>query len=215
MEILDINYYFLNEIATRSSFSRILSFLYELSLRCVQIFGRSNTRHELKFRFTMVLELTGRVELTGSKHKEENSNIRKPIVDILRCGRLVKLPIISNQRVGKTRKCQNHRCQIKTFTLSSNGTKDSNGAIDNSVITLSGSQGTGHSDHIASFLLFSGSNVHTNARRRLTITRSSYNLTTNQNDDFTNQKIISNLRVVRKGEKIRNRYILPPPLDPK
>ena len=25
-------------------------------------------RHELKFRFTMVLELTGRVELTGSKH---------------------------------------------------------------------------------------------------------------------------------------------------
>ena len=68
MEILDINYYFLDEIATRSSFFRILSLLYELSLRCVRIFGRSNTRQELKFRFTMVLELTGRVESTGSKH---------------------------------------------------------------------------------------------------------------------------------------------------
>ena len=68
LEILDINYYFLDEIATRSSFYRILSLLYELVLRCVRIFGRSNSRHELKFRFTMVLELTGRVESTGSKH---------------------------------------------------------------------------------------------------------------------------------------------------
>ena len=68
LEILDINDYFLDEIATRFSFFRILSLLYELSLRCVRIFGRSNTRHELKFRFTMVLELTGRVESTGSKH---------------------------------------------------------------------------------------------------------------------------------------------------
>ena len=75
MEILDINYYFLGEIATRFSFFRILSLLYELSLRCVRIFGRSNTRHELKFRFTMVLELTGRVKLTGSKHTG-NDNIR-------------------------------------------------------------------------------------------------------------------------------------------
>ena len=63
MEKLDINYYFLVEIATRSSFFRILSLLYELSLRCLRIFGHSNTRHELKFRFTMVLEPTGRVEL--------------------------------------------------------------------------------------------------------------------------------------------------------
>ena len=44
------------------------------------IFGRSNTRHELKFQLTMVLELTGRVELTKSKHKpgfwlQQNSEI--------------------------------------------------------------------------------------------------------------------------------------------
>ena len=63
-----MNYYFLDEIATRCSFFRILSLLYELLLRCVRILGCSNTRHELKFRFTMVLELTGRVESTGSKH---------------------------------------------------------------------------------------------------------------------------------------------------
>ena len=64
-----MNYYFLNEIVARSSFFRILSLLYELSLQCIRIFGHSNTRHELKFRFTIVLELTGRVELTGSKHR--------------------------------------------------------------------------------------------------------------------------------------------------
>ena len=40
----------------------------KLSLRRVQIFGCSYTRQELKFRFTMGIELTGRIELTRSKH---------------------------------------------------------------------------------------------------------------------------------------------------
>ena len=74
MEILDTNYYFLNEIATRSSFFHILSLLYELSLLCVQIFERSNTCHVLKFQLTMVLELTGRVESTGCKHRPSGPN---------------------------------------------------------------------------------------------------------------------------------------------
>ena len=70
----------MDEIATRSSFFRILSLLYELSLRRVRIFGRSNTRHELKYGSTMVLELTGRVELTGSKHIRKLVTVRGSIL---------------------------------------------------------------------------------------------------------------------------------------
>ena len=71
---------FLNEIATRSCFFSILSLIDELSLRCVRIFRRSNTCHELKLWFTMGIKLTKRITLTRRKHKclAQGHNARRP-----------------------------------------------------------------------------------------------------------------------------------------